>query len=647
MRPKPYPRLAYFLLAPLFALTLLPLGNAQSRLTDSLENQLNQRYGKDKLITLNELVEQYLSEEKNKDALRYARAAEVMAEAIISPGNQLIAEEYYYLKPLTFYQLGQAYQKNKRYEESRSAYEKALVEARLIDASELADQAEENLEAVVEQLIQEGGKKKKGFLGKAFRDIGTTIGKTSDDFSVIANLKLAKMHENNQDYEKAIKKYEQSINQLRNQGDWEQVEDLQEHLAELFSLQGDLNGAIQKLTDLQTEKEEENDAAAVAEFQKKIEEMTVKALEPRAALPKPIFPTDVHLATTEKELKNMRFYAERAESNQDFEASLNYYKQYLSLEQTLAEQDKQQELTLLEKAHQIERQEQEITLLRQNEEISQLQLQQSKVELQRQVILKRSLGGGLVLSGMVLLSLFMLYRNKQRDHQKLGLAYRDLESTQTQLKAAEHKIKSLLNQQVSGAVATALLTEASTQMVQRKFACIMFLDIRNFTPFVEKLSPNEIIEYQNEVLGFMIETINKRKGIVNQILGDGFMATFGAPVSAGNDCEAAYLAAQEIMQTVKEKSESGEIPPTRIGIGLHAGQIVAGNVGTKDRKQYSITGNPVIIAARLEQLNKEFGSTMVVSKEVYDHLPAELKNPMQFNAVRVKGRSKPVEVAIV
>jgi adenylate cyclase len=175
----------------------------------------------------------------------------------------------------------------------------------------------------------------------------------------------------------------------------------------------------------------------------------------------------------------------------------------------------------------------------------------------------------------------------------------------------------------------------------------MFLDIRDFTPYVEKLSPEEIIAYQNKVLGFMIEVVNKRGGIVNQILGDGFMATFGAPVSSGNDCEAAYSAAREIINMVKAKSESGEIPPTKIGIGLHAGQVVAGNVGTKERKQYSITGNTVITAARLEQLNKEFHTTMVMSREVYEHLPEALQEPMSFNPVQVKGRSEAIEIATV
>ena len=138
----------------------------------------------------------------------------------------------------------------------------------------------------------------------------------------------------------------------------------------------------------------------------------------------------------------------------------------------------------------------------------------------------------------------------------------------------------------------------------------MFLDIRGFTPFAEQREPEEIIRYQNDVFGFMIDIIDQHQGSINQFLGDGFMATFGLQEAEVNPCEDAYQAAKEIITLVNKKSEEGLIPTTRVGIGLHAGNVVAGNVGTAIRKQYSITGNTVITAARIEQLNKEFESQL-------------------------------------
>lgn len=637
------PQFHRLLLLGAFYLIFLVIGSAQTTL-DSLENRLAGSYGKDKLKVLNELVTFHLSAQDSREALRHAHTAETLAEQVISSDNQLISATDYYLKPLTYLQLGKAYLQGGKYLESKIAFEKVLAHARQSSTLEMAKEAQQKLREI-DALVQQDGKKKKGFLGKALRDITTTIEKTTDDFGVMANLKLAQMHESNQNYDKAAKNYQLAINQLRDRGDWKQVEELREHLVTLQEMEGDLTGVVSNLEEIKEEKEKQADDAGAVDVQRKIEIFSKQLEAPRTTLPKIVIPEEPQIAKAVEEIKDIRSYAERAENNQDFKRSLDYYKQYLAMEQTLAEQEKLQELALLEQAHQIEQQEQEITLLKQNEEISRLQLNQNQVELDRQLAFKRNLAGGLLLSALLGASLFLMYHNKRRDHQKLGLAYQSLETTKNQLKSAEQRIKGLLNQQLSGAVANELLAAEGVGQVQRKFVCIMFLDIRDFTPQVEKLSPEEIIEYQNKVLGFMIEVVSKRKGIVNQILGDGFMATFGAPVSAGNDCREAYLAAQEIMQTVKAKSESGEIPSTRIGIGLHAGQVVAGNVGTTNRKQYSITGNPVITAARLEQLNKEFGSTMVMSKEVYDHLPENLQKPMAFKPVRVKGRSKEVEIA--
>ena len=196
-------------------------------------------------------------------------------------------------------------------------------------------------------------------------------------------------------------------------------------------------------------------------------------------------------------------------------------------------------------------------------------------------------------------------------------------------------------------MADELLASGDDKKIERRFVCIMFLDIRDFTPFAEKRKPEEIIEYQNLVFAFMIDTVNHYGGIINQIMGDGLMATFGAPVSSENDCLQAFQAAKDIVVKLNAKIGSGEIPETKIGIGLHAGFVVTGNVGTKDRKQYSITGNTVILASRIEQLNKEFGSTLIISKEVYDELPADNQEDVTFSSVKVKGRSEPMEIAVI
>lgn len=207
-----------------------------------------------------------------------------------------------------------------------------------------------------------------------------------------------------------------------------------------------------------------------------------------------------------------------------------------------------------------------------------------------------------------------------------------------------NRIENLFGQQISQEIVDELLASESEIESKRKFVCIMFLDIRDFTPFAEKLEPEEIIEYQNSVFGFMIDIITKHHGIINQFLGDGYMATFGAPISRENDCDNAIKAALEIVETVNKKSSDEEIKKTRIGIGLHAGFVVTGNVGTSIRKQYSITGNTVILASRIEQLNKKFKAQLLVSGEVLDNSISSNYNTENLGEVQIKGREKPINI---
>jgi adenylate cyclase len=206
------------------------------------------------------------------------------------------------------------------------------------------------------------------------------------------------------------------------------------------------------------------------------------------------------------------------------------------------------------------------------------------------------------------------------------------------------RVVNLFSQQVSQQIVDELISQTEELKGKRKFVCVMFLDIRGFTRFAETLEPEEIIEYQNKVFGFMIDIILNNHGIINQFLGDGYMATFGAPISKGNDCENAVRAALSIVEEVNKKSKSGEIPATKIGIGLHAGEVIAGNVGTEARKQYSISGNTVILASRIEELNKKFNSQLLVSGEVINELNGNIESIESFGEVSIKGRAHPISI---
>lgn len=206
----------------------------------------------------------------------------------------------------------------------------------------------------------------------------------------------------------------------------------------------------------------------------------------------------------------------------------------------------------------------------------------------------------------------------------------------------KNKIIDLFGQQISSQIVESILEKKDELAGVRKNVCVMFLDIRNFTPFVESHKPEEVVNYLNNLFHFMIESVERYDGVINQFLGDGFMATFGAPVSEGNITQKAVLASIDIIRKVKQENKKGKIPETRIGIGLHYGEAVIGNIGSSVRKQYSITGNVVIMASRIEQLNKRWHSQLIISKEVFQSLDEDLKKDfIGQKPIQIKGMHQP------
>jgi adenylate cyclase len=182
----------------------------------------------------------------------------------------------------------------------------------------------------------------------------------------------------------------------------------------------------------------------------------------------------------------------------------------------------------------------------------------------------------------------------------------------------KNELELLFGQQVSKEVSKALIEEKGA--TKRREATVMFLDIRNFTGFADTHTAEEVIQYQNEFLGPVINIINQHQGVVFQILGDGLMACFGSPVENVLHADMAFQASLKILNQVKQSSEDAVIPATKVGIGLHSGLMVTGNIGNENRKQFSISGTPVIVASRIEQLNKKYGTQLLISEQVYSQI---------------------------
>lgn len=501
-------------------------------------------------------------------------------------------------------------------------------------------------------------------IAQASKGIAQKAEQGAKSAEVIALLKLGDNARNKGNHRQAIEHYEEALDALEEQEKWEKYVEIKVKIADSKAFLKQYESALILLEEAKVKMRELGDGDGMRKVDIKIATLNKKLNNPpktpdaptpleapkvssprtntntKTTIPKVSVPSTSQLQRMEAELVAKEKALQQAASQETARVNAQMeqakrqkdYSKIAKLEKQVrdSERKRNRDKAAIEKARA------ELTQ-------EQLKLAQSEEQVAKQKLAQRNLYGGLGLLGLTVFSLFFLYRSKRKDHQKISVAYQELAVAQDELKKAETRIKGLLSQQVSGAVANELISGEGHN--ERRFVCVMFLDIRNFTPFVESKTPEEIIEYQNTVLGFMMEKVIENKGIINTILGDGFMATFGAPVSAGNDCLLAYKAAVEIMGKVKEKSRTGEIPPTKIGIGLHAGHVVAGNVGTKNRKQYLVTGNTVIIASRLEQLNKQYGSTLIISKEVVEQLPKAMNLPQVFDSVMVKGRRNPIQIA--
>jgi adenylate cyclase len=208
---------------------------------------------------------------------------------------------------------------------------------------------------------------------------------------------------------------------------------------------------------------------------------------------------------------------------------------------------------------------------------------------------------------------------------------------------ARDRVTSLFGQHVSPQVVERLLLEgASTESDLRKVA-VMFVDFRSFTAGARSRSPQDVVGRLDGAFAVLVEILDRHGGIVNKFLGDGFLALFGAPFEAEDPAHRAVAAAREML-TAMERINSDSSWPLRIGIGVHFGEVVAGNIGSPRRKEYTVIGDTVNFAARLEALNKDFNTQLLISSSVHDALGEDGRDAVSLGEVPIRGYDMPMAV---
>ncbi len=184
---------------------------------------------------------------------------------------------------------------------------------------------------------------------------------------------------------------------------------------------------------------------------------------------------------------------------------------------------------------------------------------------------------------------------------------------------------------------------------ERKTATIFFSDIRSFTAISEQLEPEEVVEFLNEYMTIMVRIISEHHGIVDKFIGDAIMAVWGVPESKGNDALNAVNATIEMRRALLEFNKgrgSAKKPLIKIGCGLNTGPVLAGQIGSEDRLDYTVIGDAVNLASRVESLNKPFGTDILISQDTYNIVKGEFDcEPMQ--KIKVKGKSQPQQIYAV
>ncbi|MEW6441416.1 MAG: adenylate/guanylate cyclase domain-containing protein [bacterium] len=177
-------------------------------------------------------------------------------------------------------------------------------------------------------------------------------------------------------------------------------------------------------------------------------------------------------------------------------------------------------------------------------------------------------------------------------------------------------------------------------------ATILFSDIVNFTTLAERLSPEGVGSFLNRYFTEMTKIVFDCKGTIDKFMGDAVMAFWGAPVPDGEHALGACRAAaamQERMRSLREEMKRDGLPELFVRIGIHTGEVIVGNMGSSELFNYTVLGDAVNLASRLEGANKDFGTSILISRSVYDRAASALQ-ARPLGKITVKGKTTEVEV---
>jgi adenylate cyclase len=211
----------------------------------------------------------------------------------------------------------------------------------------------------------------------------------------------------------------------------------------------------------------------------------------------------------------------------------------------------------------------------------------------------------------------------------------------------EHKIRNIFQKYVPADVIDEFFANPEKMLIgENRVISILFSDIRSFTTISEQLMPDDLVNSLNRYFTVMVDIIMGRGGIVDKYIGDAIMAFFGAPVRHKDDALQSVMAGIEMNEALQEfNSQQRELgkPEFRIGVGINYGVVTVGNIGTEKKMDYTIIGDMVNLASRMEGLTKKYHQALLISESLYEKVKDEIPCRL-IDSVAVKGKTKGVRI---
>ncbi len=215
-----------------------------------------------------------------------------------------------------------------------------------------------------------------------------------------------------------------------------------------------------------------------------------------------------------------------------------------------------------------------------------------------------------------------------------------------------HQIKGMFSRYVSPKVVEELVRNPHTALAlggKKMTVTVLFSDIRSFTTMSEQLTPEAVVDLLNEYFQAMTDVIFSYDGMVDKYIGDAIMAIFGAPVEHPDDPVRSVRAGLEMLQILRAMNRRWESQGKRtfeIGVGINTGEAIVGNMGSTHAMGYTVIGDTVNLASRLEGLNKELKTSLLISEQTYQRVKDHFE-VQAFPGVRVKGKAEAMTVYAV